>query len=165
MNYFRPSKQANAQLLDSAFAETEIARDVGGNERSIGEIIKQANNLAPDQIESILKYQRDNGVRFGEAAVALGMASSDDVLWALAQQFHYPYPQDATQGFHPDLVVANKPFTDQAEAFRTMRSHLIMKLYSQTDQPRQALAVLSADDFEIGARWMAGAIAGNFGGD
>src|SRR3989338_7488954 len=135
MNYFRPSKQANAQLLDSAFAETEIARDVGGNERSIGEIIKQANNLAPDQIESILKYQRDNGVRFGEAAVALGMASSDDVLWALAQQFHYPYPQDSTQGFHPD----------QAEAFRTMRSHLIMKLYSQTDQPRQALAVLSSD--------------------
>lgn len=145
MNYFRESKHADSQLMDSAFAETEIARDVGGSDRSIGDIIKQANNLSPDQIESILKYQRDNGVRFGEAAVALGMASSDDVLWALAQQFHYPYSQDSAQGFHPDLVVANKPFTDQAEAFRTMRSHLIMKLYSHNDQPRQALSVLSAD--------------------
>lgn len=145
MNYFRESKHADSQLMDSAFAETEIARDVGGSDRSIGDIIKQANNLSPDQIENILKYQRDNGVRFGEAAVALGMASSDDVLWALAQQFHYPYSQDAAQGFHPDLVVANKPFTDQAEAFRTMRSHLIMKLYSHNDQPRQALSVLSAD--------------------
>ena len=35
-------------------------------ERSIGEIISQANNLSPEQIESILEFQRSNGVRFGD---------------------------------------------------------------------------------------------------
>ena len=146
MTHFRPSEHAAAKVLDTGFADTEASRGhAAAGDRSIGDIISQANNLSPDQIEQILAYQREKGVRFGEAAVALGLASSDDVLWALAQQFHYPYSPDSVQGFHPDLVVANKPFTDQAEAFRTMRSHLIMKMYSEPDRPRQALAVLSPD--------------------
>ena len=111
-------------------------------EKSIGEIIQEANNLSPSQIEQILAYQRENGVRFGEAAVALGLANSDDVLWALAQQFHYPYANEGKSTLHPELIVASKPFTEQAEAFRAIRSHLIMKIYSE-EGPRPALAVIS----------------------
>jgi protein-tyrosine kinase len=114
-------------------------------EKSIGQLISEANNLSPDQIEEILAYQRQNGVRFGEAAVALGMAKADDVLWALAQQFHYPYASESSKNkLNPELVVGNAPFTDQAEAFRTIRSHLIMKIYS-SDGPRPALAIVSPD--------------------
>ncbi|MEY4766970.1 MAG: hypothetical protein RI907_3643 [Pseudomonadota bacterium] len=112
-----------------------------GNERSIGEIIRDANNLSPEQIEQILAYQRENGVRFGEAAVALGLANSDDVLWALAQQFHYPYAQRQAV-YHQDLVVVTQPFTEKAEAIRAIRSHLIMKVYSG-NAPRPAIAILS----------------------
>jgi len=111
-------------------------------EKSIGEIIQEANNLSPSQIEQILAYQRENGVRFGEAAVALGLANSDDVLWALAQQFHYPYANEGKSTLNPELIVASKPFTEQAEAFRAIRSHLIMKIYSE-EGPRPALAVIS----------------------
>jgi protein-tyrosine kinase len=113
-------------------------------EKSIGQLISEANNLSPEQIEEILAYQRNNGVRFGEAAVALGLAKTDDVLWALAQQFHYPYGNEHKGRLNPELVVGAAPFTDQAEAFRTIRSHLIMKVYSQ-EGPRPAIAVLSAD--------------------
>jgi chain length determinant protein tyrosine kinase EpsG len=145
MNAFSPSQHSVSKMMDSEMADPAAPHPDGG-ERSIGEIISQANNLSPEQIEQVLAYQRDKGVRFGEAAIALGLASSDDVLWALAQQFHYPYSQDSTKGLvHSDLVVANRPFSDQAEAFRTMRSHLIMKMYSDPSQPRQALAVLSPD--------------------
>ncbi|MBC7701700.1 MAG: hypothetical protein H7225_15010, partial [Massilia sp.] len=66
---------------NSDFQETQQL----SSERSIGEIISEANKLSTDQIEQILVYQKDNGVRFGEAAVALGLANADDVLWALAQ--------------------------------------------------------------------------------
>lgn len=113
-------------------------------EKSIGELISEANNLSPAQIEQILGYQRENGVRFGEAAVALGMADTDDVLWALAQQFHYPYATEGKTALDPELVVAVSPFNEQAEAFRTIRSHLIMKVYS-TEGARPAIAVLSPD--------------------
>lgn len=124
----------------SEFQETQPAPP----EKSIGQIISEANNLGPEQIEQILFYQRENGVRFGEAAVALGMANTDDVLWALAQQFHYPYANEGKSTINRELVVGAAPFTEQAEAFRTIRSHLIMKVYS-SEGARPAIAVLSPD--------------------
>lgn len=138
MSTFSNSRPHPLDPPPSNFQETQHMQ----GERSIGEIIQEANNLSPSQIEQILSYQRENGVRFGEAAVALGLANSDDVLWALAQQFHYPYANEGKSTLNPELVVAAKPFTDQAEAFRAIRSHLIMKIYSE-EGPRPALAVIS----------------------
>ncbi len=143
MNPFKTSTYSSSfaaldDRKEQAFQQTEQVLP----DRSIGEIISQANKLSPEQIEQILAYQRQNGVRFGEAAVALGLVNSDDVLWALAQQFHYPYAAEGHDAFNPELVVHAKPFSEQAETFRTIRSHLIMKMYSG-EGPRQALAVLS----------------------
>lgn len=107
----------------------------------IGDIIRQTNNLTAEQVEKVLAYQRDKGVKFGEAAVALGLARREDVLWALSQQFQYPYA-DSRQKLHPDLVVASDPFSDAAEAFRDMRSHIIMSVLDGTAS-RRALAVVS----------------------
>jgi chain length determinant protein tyrosine kinase EpsG len=136
---FHPSRFASAEE-HLEFKDTQPAQP----ERSIGELISEANNLSTEQIEQILRYQKDNGVRFGEAAVALGLANTDDVMWALAQQFHYPYASEGRNKLNPELVVATSPFTEQAEAFRTIRSHLIMKVYS-SEGPRPALAILSPD--------------------
>ncbi|MEK8085781.1 polysaccharide biosynthesis tyrosine autokinase [Aquabacterium sp. A3] len=115
------------------------------SEMSIGELIAKANNLSVEQIESILTYQRENGVRFGEAAVALGLANTDDVIWALAQQFHYPYSSETNRSsLDPELVVGAQPFTEQAESFRAIRSKLIMQLFSE-ERPRHALAIISPE--------------------
>jgi protein-tyrosine kinase len=127
--------------VDSTFPDT---KQMPLQEPSIGDIIRKANNLSPEQIESILQYPREHSVRFGEAAVALGLANADDVMWALAQQFHYPYSSEQDRSYSKELVVANSPFSAQAEAFRTTRSHVIMKMYSG-DAPRKALAALSAE--------------------
>lgn len=138
---FQPSQSAPLHPdAPSGFQETQQF----SREQSIGDIIRQANNLNAEQIEQILAYQRDKGVRFGEAAVALGLANSDDVLWALAQQFHYPYANEGRNNLNSELIVATRPFSDQAEAFRSIRSHLIMKMYSD-EGPRHALAVLSPE--------------------
>lgn len=109
----------------------------------IGDIIRQTNNLSPEQVEKVLNYQREHGLKFGEAAVALGMAKREDVLWALAQQFQYPYA-DARQAMHRDLVVGNEPFSEHAESFRDMRSQLMMGVLDGAPQ-RRALAVVSAN--------------------
>jgi len=141
MSSTHPSFQPSSiDARESAFPETQQVT----HDRSIGEIISQANNLSAEQIQQILEYQKAHSVRFGEAAVALGLANSDDVLWALAQQFHYPYAAEQTSRLPAELVVATKPFSEQAEAFRTMRSHMIMRMYSDNG-PRSALAVVSPD--------------------
>jgi protein-tyrosine kinase len=110
---------------------------------SLGALIRHLRELDDSQIERILAYQRQHQVRFGEAAVALKLASSDDVLWALSQQFHYPYPtQSAADGLNPELIVAIDPFCAQSEVFRDIRSQLIMGVLA-AEHSRCALAVVS----------------------
>jgi chain length determinant protein tyrosine kinase EpsG len=114
------------------------------HDRSIGDIIRDLRNLTPDQVERIVAHQREAGIRFGEAAVALGFASSDDVLFALAQQFHYPYAPDELKKLNPELVMLNRPFSPEAEAFRRIRSQTMVRVFDDRE-PRRALAVLSPD--------------------
>ncbi|MFG6443438.1 polysaccharide biosynthesis tyrosine autokinase [Roseateles sp. LKC17W] len=120
----------------------EDIRPTALHDRSIGDIIAEANQLTPDQVERILAHQKTHGLRFGEAAVSLGLAKGEDVLWALSQQFHYPYAAGGGPAPSEELVLSTKPFSDQAEAFRVLRSQINMKLYS-ADAPRRALAVIS----------------------
>lgn len=113
-------------------------------ERPIGSIIAETRHLNAEQVERILAYQRDKGIRFGEAAVALGMASNDDVMFALAQQFHYPYAPEEQRKANPELVTLNRPFGAQAESFRAIRTQLSMRLANEGKE-RRALAVVSPD--------------------
>lgn len=113
-------------------------------DRPIGSIIAETRNLSADQVERILQHQRTHGIRFGEAAIALGFANADDVLFALSQQFHYPYAPEDRRKSSPELVLLNKPFSVQAEAIRAIRSQVMMRLFNE-GQDRRALAVLSPD--------------------
>ena len=120
-----PVEDAQAKVLD----------------RSIGDLLREMRRLTDKQVEQILIHQREHGVRFGEAAVALQFASHDDVVWALSQQFHYPY----TPGERPEnaeLVVAANPFSEEAEAFRELRSQLMMGVMG-SEESHRALAVVS----------------------
>ncbi|KQV86485.1 CpsD/CapB family tyrosine-protein kinase [Pelomonas sp. Root1237] len=114
-------------------------------DRSIGSILKDLRLLSADQVEKIVQQQRSEGLRFGEAAVALGFASNDDVMFALAQQFHYPLAaDDERRKANPELVALNQPFGVQAESFRAVRSQIMMRLYNEGQQ-RRAIAVVSPD--------------------
>ena len=114
-------------------------------DRAIGAIIAEQRGLSPDQIERILAYQRERGLRFGEAAIALGFASTEDVLYALSQQFHYPYAAEEQRRASPELIALNQPFSAQAEAFRAVRSQLTMRLAAEAVGERRAIAVVSPE--------------------
>ena len=131
-----------------------------GQDRSIGDIIRQTNNLSPDQVEKVLLHQRKHNMKFGEAAVALGFANREDVLWALSQQFNYPYSSVANSRTHDELVVSNSPFSEQAEAFRDFRSQLISQFFSR-EGVGKALAVVSVDSGD-GKTFFAANLAATF---
>ena len=141
-----------AKFRDSSAKEfTQTAIPVGDSDegtvvdRSIGDIIAETRNLSADQVEQILARQRERGVRFGEAAIQLGFASTDDVLFALAQQFHYPYAPEEQRKLSPELVALNQPFSVQAEAFRAIRSQLMMRVFNEQADVNRALAIVSPD--------------------
>lgn len=122
---------------------TQEASNAQAIERRIGDYMRVPCKLTDKQIEWIFNYHREHDLRFGEAAVELGLARREDVLWALSQQFHYPYAIDEKE-VNPELVIAANPFSDEAEVFRELRSQLLMGVMAP-DQPRRALAVVSAD--------------------
>jgi len=113
-------------------------------DRSMGDILSELRNLTTEQVENVLSYQREKGVRFGEAAVALGLASRDDVLFALSQQFHYPYAPEERHPVSAELVALREPFSARAEACRALRSHVMMRLFNETEV-RRAVAIISPD--------------------
>jgi protein-tyrosine kinase len=113
-------------------------------DRSIGDILAELRNLTADQVSKILEHQRNAGVRFGEAAVALGFVTKSDVLFALSQQFHYPYATEERRQLSPELVALNEPFSVRSESFRALRSQLMMRLFVE-GEPHRALAVISPD--------------------
>jgi chain length determinant protein tyrosine kinase EpsG len=137
--------QAPAADLDSLLQGDGAAREAGAETRSIGDLIRSARQLSPEDVERIAAYQREHQMRFGEAAIALGLADTDDVLQALAQQFSYAYGDEAQRRSSPELVMLNQPFGHQAEAFRATRSQLLMRTWSAEPQARQPLAVVSVD--------------------
>ncbi|MBL8341505.1 MAG: polysaccharide biosynthesis tyrosine autokinase [Rubrivivax sp.] len=114
------------------------------NERLIGALLDAKAALGADKVQQILDFARTKGLRFGEAAVALGLVSQDQVLHALSAQFGYSYASEERRQLMPELVGLNQPFSMQAEAFREIRSQLMARLFSgPAGQPRPALAVVS----------------------
>jgi chain length determinant protein tyrosine kinase EpsG len=113
--------------------------------RAIGELIRDARNLTAEDVERISKYQREHKMRFGEAAIALGLANAEDVLYALSQQFQYAYGDENRRKANPELVALVQPFGHQAEAFRAIRSQILLRTQPEEGSPRRALAVVSTD--------------------
>ena len=113
-------------------------------DRSIGSILAETRGLNTDQIDSIVAHQKARRTRFGEAAIDLGLANTDDVLYALSRQFHYPFADAEARKRNPELVALNAPFGVQAESLRAIRSQILMRL-PLDNRARCALAVVSPD--------------------
>lgn len=58
---------------------------------TIGQILMDLGRLSEEDGARALEYQRDHGGFFGEALVALGVVSQDELEWGLASQFDLPY--------------------------------------------------------------------------
>ena len=113
-------------------------------ERSIGEILTATADLTADQVQEVLAHQRAHQLRFGEAAVALGLVERADVMWALSRQFNFDYTSKGSRHLDEELVVARDPFSRVAEVFRDMRSRLLMTVME--DGRHGVLCVTSPDE-------------------
>ncbi len=105
---------------------------------SMGALLLDAGKLTPESAERVLRMQKDLGIRFGEAAVRLGLVSEEDIQQVLARQFSYPYLQKGQANLSPKLVAAYDPFSPQVEALRAIRSQLMLRWFARG---RRALAI------------------------
>lgn len=125
----------------SAVPETQ-AKPAVSRGRSIGAILIDAGRLSAEDAEKILRLQKDRGMRFGDAAQQLKLLTEDDIRYALARQFDYPYLPAGDQSLSQELVAAYRPFTEPVERLRALRSQLMLRWFDG-EPSRKALAVVS----------------------
>lgn len=117
--------------------QSEITAD-----RSIGAILIDSGKLSIGDAEQILRLQKVENIRFGDAGIRLGLLSQVDIQHALAHQYDYPYLLKDDEAVSDALVAAYNPFCPQVESLRTLRSQLMLRRF--TGQPnRKMLSVVS----------------------
>ena len=119
--------------------------------RSIGAILVREGRLASSEVSRILECSRKSNVRFGDAAVRLGLITPDDVLFALALQYDIPVLPRGPNGVSDDVVIGYYPECPQVEPLRALRSQLMLGWYAESH--RRVLSIVSADRGE-GRSWM-----------
>ena len=107
---------------------------------SIGHILLDMGKITPVEAERVLRLQKESGLRFGDAALQLGLITEADIQLVLAQQFDYPYLLPGQGNHPPGLVVAYQPFGAQVEVFRAVRSQLMLRWFTSG---RKALTIVS----------------------
>ncbi len=112
-------------------------------ERSIGAILINTGRLRLEDAECIVRLQREQGLRFGDAATQLGLLTRADIEFALSRQFVYPYLLRGESNVRENVIAAYEPFSPQAEALRALRSQLMLRWFD-SDPARTTLAVVSA---------------------
>lgn len=77
--------------------------------RTIGQILMSFGRISAQEAERALEYQRDHGGYFGEALLALGLVSQDELEWGLASQFDLPYVFPDADSVDPEAVALVSP--------------------------------------------------------
>lgn len=113
---------------------------------SIGDILLKAGRLTELDLDRIVALQSKEQILFGDAAVALGILTEEEVRWALASQYSYPgVAASDDSSLSSELLVVHDPFSPQVETIRSIRSGLLL---SGVGAIVKTLAVLSPGEEE-----------------
>ncbi|MBL0010776.1 MAG: chain length determinant protein tyrosine kinase EpsG [Nitrosomonas sp.] len=132
-----PSPSETSKLSDSNSISTNTS---ALRKYSIGHMLLDMGKITPVEAERVLRLQKESGMRFGDAALKLGLITEADIQLVLAHQFDYPYLLPGQGNYPPGLVVAYQPFGTEVEAFRAVRSQLMLRWFTSG---RKALAICS----------------------
>lgn len=110
-------------------------------DRPMGVILVDWGRLSQENAQRILDFQKKAGLPFGEAGIAMGLLTEQDVQQVLSLQFGHAFlPADT--GFAKDLVAALAPDSDPVEHLRALRSQLMLRWF-ENDARQAALAIVS----------------------
>jgi protein-tyrosine kinase len=107
----------------------------------IGVLLQLAGKLTADNAERVARTQQELGLRFGDAALRLGLVNQEDIDAVVARQFAYPVAASGASTLSPRLVAAFHPAGPQGDTLRAIRSQLLLRWFGTG---RHALAVSGA---------------------
>lgn len=113
--------------------------------RSIGMILVESGVISVNDAERIGRLQQEQNLRFGDAAILLGLLTEDQLRFALSKQFNYVYLAEGEgHTLSTELISAYQPFSVQAEQLRALRSQIGMRWFDRT-AGQNSLAIVSLE--------------------
>lgn len=108
----------------------------------IGALLVDSGKITQEDADRVMRLQREKGLRFGDAAIKLGLVTSIDIELALSRQFEFPYLIPGTSILSGSLVTAYAPFDKKVEVFKAIRSQLMLRWFN-LDLGSKHLAIVS----------------------
>ena len=142
---FAPTMFGALPAEPEAKPEGGPASDAAPGRTPIGRILVQAGLIHPPEVERILAWAREEGVRFGEAAVARNLVTSEQVERALAYQFDYAVLERGTSAVSQEVVAAYDGRNPLVADLRRLRAKIrSAQIAAPKDSPLKSLAVISS---------------------
>jgi chain length determinant protein tyrosine kinase EpsG len=110
--------------------------------RSLGAILVDAGRLSQQQAGLVVQLQRDEGLRFGEAARKLGILDAEDILFGLARQFEYSSLEAGDTTVSPEVLAAFGSRHPLVDRLRDVRSQVLLH-WMGNEPARKSLALVS----------------------
>ncbi|MEW9898436.1 polysaccharide biosynthesis tyrosine autokinase [Chitinivorax sp. PXF-14] len=129
------------QFDDDTASQTSAQNSLGGS-AALGRILIDSGKLKREDIDKITAAQQEQGLRFGEAAVKLGLVREADILQGLSKQFSFSWIEPSQTRLSTELSVLHDPFSREAEALRTLRGHLLLRWFGNGNK----FLAVGADD-------------------
>ncbi len=89
--------------------------------KRLGDILIDCNLISEDQLKEALTFQKENGLKLGEALSQMGLVTEDDIIWALGNQLNISFIH-----LSPDIV---NPEVTKLIASDFARDYRLMPLY------------------------------------
>lgn len=129
-------------IHDNVLSIEGSARALGHASQQLGMILVANGKLTLSDVERITDLQGKGGIRFGEAALTLGLLQEEDLQAALAQQYDLPQVSRTGSGVSTELVTAYLPHHPCAEEMRALRTQLLIRWFEAAID-RRMLAIVS----------------------
>ena len=137
----------NSTISAEALAvRTERNERAAGSQpdNSIGAILIRSGRLSVADADKVMRMSIERNLRFGDAAVQLGVLTAADIELALSRQYDFPYLLPGQSAISSEVIAAYEPFTARVESLRALRNQLMWRWF-ETGPERRALAVASAE--------------------
>jgi protein-tyrosine kinase len=110
---------------------TQQPVEVIGKQPNIGRILLETGKIRAEDVDRILRMQKEQGLRFGDAAVKLGLVTEDNIRHVLSQQFDYSRLPADSVAVDQEVVAAFRPHDQEVEALRVLRSQIALRWYAE----------------------------------
>ena len=131
---------------------------VATSDRRIGKILLETGKITNHDALNILLAQRELGLRFGDAALRLGILTASEITEALSLQFECAHLVRGAGGFSDELVSTYQPKSKTAEFLRSVRTQLLLRWFT----PEQRTLAIVGPGCSEGRSYLTGNIAALF---